>query len=160
MTAKSSPSPIDILTNPDPHLESDLSLTDSKYALFIDSKQQEPIAPRELPSERRAVTRQFVLDDQVFYMVVGLFDDGQPAELFIHAPHLEPDTAQLLHQFATAISIGLQYGIPISVYSNEFLGVHHHVIQEMFRWLTARFEPTKTTTLDSLSKPVSIETED
>lgn len=83
-----------------------------------------------LPSERPAITRGFEVpysngstDRFKFYTVVGLYDDGRPAEIFIYTDHkcdqFSSLLAGMLDTIATTISIGLQHAVPLEVYLSK-----------------------------------------
>jgi len=57
------------------------------------------------------------------YLTVGFFDDDTPGELFIKLARHGNTLKGLIDQWATAVSIGLQYGIPLSVFCTKGLFV-------------------------------------
>jgi ribonucleoside-diphosphate reductase alpha chain len=68
---------------------------------------------RRLPDERRAITHHFSLGGQEGYLTVGLFEDGVPGELFIRMSKEGSTVSGLMDSFATAVSLALQYGVPL-----------------------------------------------
>lgn len=149
-------SPIDILT--DPTIEVPIiSLTgDDKTGLF----QPDTGSVKDLPylqPERRSITHEFQIDDQRVFATIGLFDDGSPAELLILAPMLDSSTMLLLHHFARSLSIGLQSGVSLISYAEEFSSGKLEIIQVIFHWLLNRFDPIKPTGIDNISRPRALE---
>ena len=54
------------------------------------------------------------------YITVGLYDDGRPGELFITMAKEGSTIGGLMDCFGTAVSMSLQYGVPLEVYVNKF----------------------------------------
>src|SRR5215469_12307369 len=73
-----------------------------------------------LPDERRSITHKFQVGSYEGYLVVGLYPDGQPGEIFITMAKEGSTVSGLISSFAQAISTGLQYGVPLKVYCNKF----------------------------------------
>ncbi len=80
---------------------------------------------RRLPDERQAVTHKFRIAGHKGYITVGLFEDGQPAEIFITMAKQGSLMSGLMDAFATSISISLQYGVPLSVWVRKFVNTHY-----------------------------------
>lgn len=109
---------------------------------------------RRLSEERRAMTHKFRVGDQEGYITVGLYDDGQPGEIFLKMSKEGSLLSGLMDCFATAISIGLQYGVPLKVMARKFTNVQfppngetenpnipsaQSMIDYVFRWLALKF---------------------
>lgn len=75
---------------------------------------------RRLPAERRALTHKFNIAGHEGYLTVGLYDDGTPGEIFIVMAKEGSVVSGLMDSFATAISLALQYGVPLKVLVNKF----------------------------------------
>jgi ribonucleoside-diphosphate reductase alpha chain len=75
---------------------------------------------RKLPDERQALTHKFSINGNKGYLTVGLFEDGMPGELFIVMAKEGSTISGLMDSFATAISISLQYGVPLQTLINKF----------------------------------------
>lgn len=56
------------------------------------------------------------------YITVGFYPSGDPGEVFIRVTRSEPDLAASLDAFCTALSVGLQHGIPLAWYCDKFAG--------------------------------------
>jgi ribonucleoside-diphosphate reductase alpha chain len=88
-----------------------------------DNDRQEP--PRyRLPDERSGRTSTLVIHsgDKVhsYDVTVGYYPDGEIGELFVRQEREGGTVGALLDAVATAISIGLQYGIPWKVFASKF----------------------------------------
>ncbi|GIW20031.1 MAG: hypothetical protein KatS3mg065_0327 [Chloroflexota bacterium] len=77
--------------------------------------QAEALKPhrRRLPAERQAVTHKFEIAGHEGYITVGLYPDGQPGEIFLKMAKEGSTVSGLMDSFATAISLALQYGVPL-----------------------------------------------
>jgi ribonucleoside-diphosphate reductase alpha chain len=81
----------------------------------------ERIREREkLPSRRKGYTQKAVVGGHKVYLRTGEYDDGRLGEIFVDM-HKEGATLRsLLNNFAIAISLGLQYGVPLDEYVDAF----------------------------------------
>ena len=66
-----------------------------------------------LPDERRSITHKFDIAGHEGYIIAGMYEDGQPGEIFITMSKEGSTISGLMDSFATAISIALQYGVPL-----------------------------------------------
>ena len=88
------------------------------------------------------------------YLTVGLYDNGQPGEIFITMAKEGSTVSGLMDSFATAVSMALQYGVPLQVLVDKFSHVRFEpsgmtknpdvrfaksIIDYIFRWLAAKF---------------------
>ena len=83
----------------------------------------EPARPvrRRMPNERQSLTHKFSVGGHEGYITAGEYDDGTVGEIFLTDIGKEGSTIKgLMNSFATAISIGLQYGVPIDVFARKF----------------------------------------
>ena len=109
---------------------------------------------RRLSDERRSITHKFQVGNHKGYITVGLYDDGSPGELFVTMSKEGSVISGLMDSFATAISIGLQYGVPLEVLVNKFVHMRFEpsgytnnpqiriaksVTDYIFRWLALKF---------------------
>ena len=114
---------------------------------------------RRLPDERRAITHKFAVGNHEGYITAGLYDDGTPGELFITMSKEGSVISGLMDSFATAISIGLQYGVPLEVLVNKFVHMRFEpsgytnnpqiriaksITDYIFRWLAIKFLPRES----------------
>ncbi len=115
-------------------------------------------APRRerLPDTRRSITHKFSIAGHEGYITVGLYDDGRPGELFITMAKEGSTIGGLMDAFGTAVSMSLQYGVPLEVYVNKFshtrfepnghtknpdIRIAKSVVDYIFRWLGITFLP-------------------
>lgn len=54
------------------------------------------------------------------YVTVGLYEDGLPGEMFIRMSKEGSTVSGLMDSFATAVSLALQYGVPLQVLCDKF----------------------------------------
>ena len=116
-----------------------------------------PVRER-LPNERASVTKKFQVGPADGYVTVGLYPDGRPGEIFIEMSKEGSTLSGLLDAFATAISMGLQYGVPLDAMIKKFSRMRFEpagftgekgipsassIIDYIFRWIELRFVPTE-----------------
>jgi ribonucleoside-diphosphate reductase alpha chain len=75
---------------------------------------------RKLDDERRAVTHKFSIAGHEGYLTVGLYDDGQPGEIFLRMAKEGSTVSGLMDTIATMTSISLQYGVPLKALVDKF----------------------------------------
>jgi ribonucleoside-diphosphate reductase alpha chain len=86
---------------------------------------QEPVSRepvrRRMPRERQSITHKFSIGQQEGYITAGMYDEGSLGEIFLTDIGKEGSTLRgMMNAFATAISIGLQYGVPLEVFVQKF----------------------------------------
>ncbi len=111
-------------------------------------------ARRRLPDERRSITHKFSIAGHEGYITVGMFEDGMPGEVFITMSKEGSTISGLMDSFATAISISLQYGVPLRVLVDKFsharyepsgftnnpdIPIAKSISDYIFRWLGMKF---------------------
>jgi len=75
---------------------------------------------RKLPSERHSITHKFSISGHEGYLTVGLYDDGQPGEIFIKMSKEGSTLSGIMDALALSISMNLQYGVPVEVLVSKF----------------------------------------
>ena len=75
---------------------------------------------RKLPDERQSITHKFDIAGHEGYITVGLFEDGQPGEIFLVMAKEGSTISGFADAFAQAISYALQYGVPLQVLVDKF----------------------------------------
>ena len=84
-----------------------------------------------LPDERQSLTHKFSVGGHEGYITVGLYDDTKmPGEIFIRMSKEGSTISGLMDNFATAISLSLQYGVPLKTLVEKF----QHVRFEPSGW--------------------------
>jgi len=109
---------------------------------------------RRLPDTRRSVTHKFDVAGHEGYITVGLFDDESPGEVFITMAKEGSTVGGMMDAFATAISLCLQYGVPLEslvkkfshqrfepngMTTNRDIPFAKSIVDYIFRWLGLRF---------------------
>ena len=121
---------------------------------------------RKLPDERHAFTHKFSVGGHEGYLTVGLYEDGQPGEIFLTMATEGSTVSGLMDSFATAISLALQYGVPLKVLCDKFshtrfepsgwstnpdIGYAKSLMDYIFRWLALKFLPREAQPKESAS---------
>ena len=76
---------------------------------------------RRMPRERQSITHKFSLGGHEGYITAGMYDDGSVGEIFLTDVGKEGSTLRgMMNSFATAISISLQYGVPLETLVRKF----------------------------------------
>ncbi len=111
---------------------------------------------RKLPDERNSITHKFSIAGQEGYFMVGLYEDGSPGEIFIKMSKEGSTISGLMDSFAVAISMCLQYGVPLRVLVNKFshtrfepsgyttnrdIPIAKSLMDYIFRWFDQKFHP-------------------
>jgi len=109
---------------------------------------------RRLPDERMSVTHKFSVGGHEGYVTAGLYDDGTPGEVFIKMSKEGSTISGLMDSFATAVSLALQYGVPLQDLIEKFQHVRYEpsgwtnnkeipyaksLTDYIFRWMGGRF---------------------
>ncbi|HEX5988894.1 MAG TPA: vitamin B12-dependent ribonucleotide reductase [Solirubrobacterales bacterium] len=80
----------------------------------------EPVR-KKMPRERESITHKFSIGGHEGYITAGKYEDGTVGEIFLTDIGKEGSTMRgLLNAFATAISLGLQYGVPLETFVQKF----------------------------------------
>ncbi len=75
----------------------------------------------KMPRERESITHKFTIGMHEGYITAGKYEDGSLGEIFLTGIGKEGSTIKgLMNAFATAISIGLQYGVPLQDFVDKF----------------------------------------
>ena len=74
-----------------------------------------------MPRERQSITHKFSLGGHEGYITAGMYEDGTVGEIFLTDIGKEGSTLRgMMNAFATAISISLQYGVPLETLVQKF----------------------------------------
>jgi ribonucleoside-diphosphate reductase alpha chain len=121
-----------------------------------DRKKQRKVTRRRLPDERESITHKFSIAGHEGYITVGMYEDGTPGEIFITMSKEGSTISGLMDSFATAISLALQYGVPLKVLADKFSHARYEpsgftnnkqvpiaksITDYIFRWLGLKFLP-------------------
>jgi ribonucleoside-diphosphate reductase alpha chain len=109
---------------------------------------------QKLPDERKAITHKFDIAGHEGYITVGLFENGQPGEIFLVMAKEGSTISGFADAFAQAISYALQYGVPLQALVDKFSHVRFEpsgmtrnpeirfaksIVDYIFRWLASKF---------------------
>jgi len=76
---------------------------------------------KRMPRERQSITHKFSIGDHEGYITAGMYEDGSVGEIFLTDIGKEGSTLRgMMNSFATAISISLQYGVPLETLVRKF----------------------------------------
>ncbi|MFN8196364.1 MAG: vitamin B12-dependent ribonucleotide reductase [Nocardioidaceae bacterium] len=75
---------------------------------------------KRLPKSRQSLTTSFTVGGAEGYMTSGAHDDGELGEVFLKLGKQGSTLAGVMDAFSIAVSIGLQYGVPLSTYVTKF----------------------------------------
>ena len=109
---------------------------------------------RRLSDTRQSITHKFNVAGHEGYLVVGLYEDGMPGELFITMAKEGSTIGGLMDSLGTAISVALQYGVPLQSLVNKFahqrfepmgmtqnrdIPIAKSLVDYIFRWMGMEF---------------------
>src|SRR5438477_10025559 len=69
-----------------------------------------------LPNERLSTTHRFSIGGHKGYLIVGMYPDGEPGELFITMAKEGSSVSGLVSSVAQVVSVALQHGVPLEVF--------------------------------------------
>jgi ribonucleoside-diphosphate reductase alpha chain len=94
--------------------------TEAKKAKGAPAEAAAP-ARNRLPRERESLTHKFSVAGHEGYITAGKYEDGSLGEIFLTDIGKDGSTLRgMMNAFATAISIGLQYGVPLETFVRKF----------------------------------------
>lgn len=117
---------------------------------------------KKLPDERHSITHKFSVGGHEGYITVGLFENGNPGEIFITMSNAGSFLSGIMDAFALSISLNLQYGVPLEVLirkftnksfepsgmtSNREIPMAKSIIDYIGRWLALKFLDIETAKL-------------
>jgi ribonucleoside-diphosphate reductase alpha chain len=138
---------------------------------------------RKLPDERQSLTHKFSIAGHEGYIHVGLYETGEPGEIFVKMAKEGSTISGLMDSFATAISLALQHGVPLRLIVDKFSRTRFEpygftenpdiprassIMDYLFRWLGSKFIkreqeaveaeplPTSTPELERVAQVVAI----
>ena len=135
--------------------------TDNKTSDKKKKAPDEVVAParpfrRRLAETRQSITHKFSVAGHEGYLTVGLYEDGQPGELFITMAKEGSTVGGLMDVVGTCVSMALQYGVPLitlvdkfrharfepaGMTSNKNIPFAKSLIDYIFCWLGCQFIP-------------------
>jgi len=109
---------------------------------------------RKMPSERQSITHKFSIGGHEGYITVGMYETGEPGEIFIKMAKEGSTLSGFMDGFALSVSVGLQYGVPLKALVDKFINTRFEpagytghpaipyaksVLDYLARWLGGRF---------------------
>jgi ribonucleoside-diphosphate reductase alpha chain len=109
---------------------------------------------KKLPDERQSFTHKFAVAGHEGYIHVGLYETGEPGEIFVKMAKEGSTISGLMDSFATAISLALQHGVPLRLLCDKFSRTRFEpygftenpdiprassIMDYLFRWLGSKF---------------------
>jgi len=128
---------------------------------------------RRMAPTRFSITHKFEIAGHEGYLTVGMYEDGRPGELFITMAKEGSTVGGMMDAFGTAISLCLQYGVPLQELCQKFshsrfepsgftknpdIPMAKSIVDYIFRWLETTF-PGGVVAMD-LPKPIGSRTKD
>jgi ribonucleoside-diphosphate reductase alpha chain len=114
---------------------------------------------RMMPVERNEIGRKFRVGEYEGYIHVGLFPEGDPGDMFVDIAKEGTTLAGLMNAFMIAVSVGIQYGVPLEVFVSKFahmrfepsgitndpdIRIAKSIPDYIFRWMGKRFLDAET----------------
>ncbi len=137
----------------DDKVVSDVVKEDEKHAAILRAAQRAPYR-RRMPITRQSLTHKFEVAGHEGYLTVGMHEDGTPGELFITMAKEGSTVGGTMDAFGTAISLCLQYGVPVRELCQKFshsrfepsgftknpdIPMAKSLVDYIFRWLGHTF---------------------
>jgi len=107
-----------------------------------------------LPDDRMSITHKFTVGEQEGYITVGVYEDGQPGEVFLRVNKQGSTVSGLMESLGLLTSIALQYGVPLEglarkmknsrfepygLTGNPEIRTATSLVDYVFRWLEKKF---------------------
>ena len=145
-----------------------------KVAQPLSTGQTELIAAkpqrRVMPIDRTEIGRKFKVGEYEGYIHVGMFPEGDPGDMFVDIAKEGTTLAGLMNAFMIAVSVGIQYGVPLEVFVSKFahmrfepsgmtndpdIRIAKSIPDYIFRWMGKRFlDPETQADLGIMSQAV------
>ena len=99
------------------------SKIDTKIGENFKSNLNEKLGKRfSMPDRRKGYIQKATIGDHKVYLHTGEYEDGKIGEIFIDTSKEGELVKALMNNFAIAISLGLQYGVPLDEFVNAYVG--------------------------------------
>lgn len=114
---------------------------------------------KRLPPERAAITHKFSINGYDGYITVGMYEEGNPGEIFVKISKTGSTLSGMIDCWAIAISMLLQGGMtveelyskfssvrfePLGFTNNELIPQATSIVDYIFKWLHMKFSEEKT----------------
>jgi ribonucleoside-diphosphate reductase alpha chain len=129
---------------------------------------------KKLPDERQSLTHKFSIAGHEGYIHIGLYETGEPGEIFVKMAKEGSTISGLMDSFATAISLALQHGVPVRLLCDKFSRTRFEpygftenpdiprassIMDYLFRYLASKFVKQETAPAEE-SAPAAAATEE
>jgi len=101
--------------------KSSLSVQDSKTSETRNYNDKTFNFRKRMPDRRKGYIQKATIDENKVYLHIGEYDDGKIGEIFIDTNKEGELVKAMMNNFAIAISLGLQYGVPLEEYVDAFI---------------------------------------
>jgi ribonucleoside-diphosphate reductase alpha chain len=133
--------------------EEDVLVESENHEEILNAARRAPYR-RRMPRTRQSLTHKFEVAGHEGYLTVGMHDDGAPGELFITMAKEGSTVGGTMDAFGTAISLCLQYGVPVRELCRKFahsrfepsgftknpdIPMAKSLVDYIFRWLDFTF---------------------
>ena len=99
------------------------SLTNKENIITsINTANEKPGKRFSMPDRRKGYIQKATIGDHKVYLHTGEYEDGKIGEIFIDTSKEGELVKALMNNFAIAVSLGLQYGVPLDEYISAFVG--------------------------------------
>ena len=127
---------------------------------------------KKLPDERQSLTHKFSIAGHEGYIHVGLYETGEPGEIFVKMAKEGSTISGLMDSFATAISLALQHGVPVRLLCDKFSRTRFEpygftenpdiprassIMDYLFRYLASKFVKQDAPVLEAAPSPAAAE---
>jgi ribonucleoside-diphosphate reductase alpha chain len=109
---------------------------------------------RRLPDDRAALTHKFSVGGQEGYITIGLYENGEPGEVFVKMSKQGSTVSGLMDSVAIAWSMALQHGVPVESLISKYIDhrfepsgmtgnpripIARSVVDYLARWMASKF---------------------
>ena len=123
---------------------------------------------KKLPDERQSLTHKFSIAGHEGYIHVGLYETGEPGEIFVKMAKEGSTISGLMDSFATAISLALQHGVPLRLLCDKFSRTRFEpygftenpeiprassIMDYLFRYLASKFVKQDAPVIEAARRP-------
>jgi len=125
---------------------------------------------KKLPDERQSLTHKFSIAGHEGYIHVGLYETGEPGEIFVKMAKEGSTISGLMDSFATAISLALQHGVPVRLLCDKFSRTRFEpygftenpniprassIMDYLFRYLASKFVQQDVPVIEAAPSPAA-----
>jgi ribonucleoside-diphosphate reductase alpha chain len=123
---------------------------------------------KKLPDERQSLTHKFSIAGHEGYIHIGLYETGEPGEIFVKMAKEGSTISGLMDSFATAISLALQHGVPVRLLCDKFSRTRFEpygftenpdiprassIMDYLFRYLASKFVKQDAPAVEAAAAP-------